>query len=176
MGGSLGRIARVVPLDPVQIVKADLLEVDRAPGSAALVAAVHVVEYLDGGTRAELYRRCRRWLAPGGRFFLVVHLARGPRFERLVGGFDNISVDADDRRVRLTMTDMVPGREEAEQVQRFFRAAGLRQELDAAGFTAAAGCRCSQAIHVSPSGLVEAVVEIETPAADRRSDDGPPSH
>jgi hypothetical protein len=152
----LGGADRVVP------VLADVRSYACRPGSASLVVANHVVEYLEDFERQLLYRGVAACLAPGGALFLNVHLARGPRFEGL-SLYANITKEADDRRVRVVIGSLVPANPGAVQVQHFFLPGGLEEELAQAGLASGPDLSVSVSEHDSGAGFVEQVAVVRKP-------------
>ena len=90
--------------------------------------------------------------------FVSLHLAEGERFDALRQGFVNVSAQATEDRVRITITDLVPSQPQAEQVQSFLTRSGLQEELAAAGLDAAGGFRVTVEISPAATGFVEAVI------------------
>ncbi len=143
---------------PVQALLVPAQEAELPTDSASVVAAIHLLEYLSASQRRDLYVRIGRWLATGGIFELAVHLAEGPRFEKLRQGFSNVAVETNGAGVRLTFSRMAPSHPDAVQVQRFFRQDALLDELAASfpdGTYALAVLR-----EETPGGFVELTVTL----------------
>jgi hypothetical protein len=144
----------------IKPVLADVMAVRQPHESAALVVAIHLLEYLAPPDRTTLLRRVKEWLRPGGAAFFVVHLAAGSRYAAFSSGnYANIVVHQRPGGTILTTLSLVPGQPAAQQVQFFFHEDSFRSELQEI-FPNDAGFRTTIAIVELPSGFVEARAQI----------------
>ena len=111
---------------------ADVIDYQIAPESCSLIMAIHLLEYLSRSERLQFYDGLQAALLPRGQIVFAVHLAEGPRYESLLSEFANIRNDATPDGVRITLSQMVPARPDAVQVQTFFHEEPLRTELEEA--------------------------------------------
>lgn len=129
------------------------------PGTASAVVASHLLEYLDAAARESLLKAIAGWLKPGGRLYAAVHLAAGERFESLLQ-YGNVAAAQGDGRVTVTISQLVPARPDATQVQHFFTPDGIRSDLRRAGITASNGFAVRVETHATSAGFVEAVIHV----------------
>ena len=116
---------------PVEIeaVADNVIHYHPAPDSCALVLAIHLLEYLPGPQRQQLYDALQPALLPGSQVVIAVHLARGPRYEGLISQYANVRQEASEDGVRITLSQLVPAHPEAVQVQTFFHEDAFSDEL-----------------------------------------------
>lgn len=153
------RVGQVRGASQIVPVLGDAARYSHPPGTATLVVANHLMEYLDDGQRLALLRRAVDWLKPGGVLFLNVHVARGARFDRLLS-FKNVSTEKNPIRVRVTISGLVPADPDAVQVQHFYTDDGVREELNVAGLMARRNLEYHQEITETGTGFVEAVITL----------------
>lgn len=145
--------------DPIVPVHGDAARYSHPPGTASLVVANHLMEYLEDRERLALLRSAVSWLKPGGVLFINVHLAQGQRFNELLT-YKNVQVDMNPIRARVTISGLVPADPEAVQVQHFFTRDGMAEELNVAGLLSVRDLEYHQDIRDTGTGFVEAVVTL----------------
>ena len=114
----------------IEAVTASVNDYHPTPGSCSLVMAIHLLEYLTGPQRQQLYDSLQPALLPGSQVVFVVHLARGPRYESLISQYANVRQEQVADGVRITLSQLVPARPEAVQVQTFFNEEAFKDELE----------------------------------------------
>ena len=153
------RVGQVRGASQIVPVLGDAARYSHPPGTATLVVANHLMEYLDDAQRLALLRRAVDWLLPGGVLFLNVHVARGARFDRLLS-FKNVSTEKNPIRVKVTISGLVPADPDAVQVQHFFTDDGVREELNVAGLLSRRNLEYRQGIRETGTGFGEAQVTL----------------
>jgi hypothetical protein len=139
---------------------ADVAELKLGASSASLVVANHLLEYLEDGERADLYRRIGTWLRPGGVFFANVHVAEGSRYEQLVRTAGNVVTQPGASRVRVIIENLVPANPAARQVQHFFLRGGLEAEIAESLLPLPGQFELAELVLETGSGFVEAVCVV----------------
>ena len=152
----LGPHPRGGPLSPVL---GNAATYRHTPGTASAVVASHLLEYLAGAERELLLKEISAWLKVGGKLYAAVHLAAGERFESLLQ-YGNVTAVQGDGKVTVTISQLVPARPEATQIQHFYTPDGIRQDLRVAGITAAKGFSVRVETHDTSAGFVEAVIQV----------------
>jgi len=136
----------------------DVREYGRDDGTLSLAVACHLVEYLGASDRIALYRSLVRWMMPGGRVLLLVHVDQGGKLSALASDYANVQSTRSDDGVRLEISSLVPACPAAEEVKEFPSPGTLTRELDLAGLGPTGGFERSLRLVDAAGGFVEAVV------------------